>query len=344
MKKVGVIGASGYTGGELLRILAGHAQVGVAHITSRRYSGKEVHKLHPNLRGALDMEFEDLSVSAVAKDCDLVFTPVPHGAAMDIVPQLLEGGTKVVDLSGDFRFRDVSIYERYYSIKHKHPEIKAVYGLPEFHRQEIKKARLVANPGCYPTTTVLGLAPIVKAGIIEPNRIVADSKSGVSGAGASASTTTHFCIADESVLAYNTTAHRHMPEIEQELSSFDANIRVSFVPHLVPVIRGISTTIHCFLNANRSEEEIRKLYEKFYGGEPFVRILDVGEVPRLSAVRGSNFNDIGCFKIDEERDRVVIVSACDNLVKGAAGQAVQNMNLMLSFGETCGLESIALHP
>jgi N-acetyl-gamma-glutamyl-phosphate reductase len=344
MKKVGVIGASGYSGGELLRILAGHEGVELAHITSRKYSGEKVHGRHPNLRGVLDLEFEDLSENAVAGDCDLVFTATPHGASMEIVPKLLDRGAKVVDLSGDFRFKDVSIYEKYYGREHGHPEIQAAYGLPELHREEIKKAMLVANPGCYPTAAILGLAPVVNAGAIEGDRIVADAKSGVSGAGASPSTSTHFCMANESVLAYNTTAHRHMPEIEQELSSFEKGVKVSFVPHLVPVNRGISITLHCFLKSDKNEEEIRNLYEKFYEGESFVRVLDVGEVPRFSAVRGSNFNDIGCFKIDEERNRLIVVSASDNLVKGAAGQAVQNMNLMLGFKETLGLESIGLHP
>jgi N-acetyl-gamma-glutamyl-phosphate reductase len=344
MKKVGIIGASGYSGAELLRILARHDSVEIVHATSRRFSKKAVHEIHPNLRGVMDMIFEDLSEEEIANDCDLVFTATPHKASMRIVPPILEKGTKVVDLSGDFRFKDVSIYEKYYETKHERPEINAVYGLPELHRSEIKKANLVANPGCYPTTAILGLAPVVKQGVVEVDRIVADSKSGMSGAGAALSVNTHFCMANESVLPYNTTFHRHMPEIEQELSYFNSNTKISFVPHLVPVNRGISTTLHCFLSDRTSEEEIRYLYKDFYSGEPFVRILDVGEIPRLSAVRGSNFNDIGCFKIDEDRDRLIIVSASDNLVKGAAGQAVQNMNLMLGFKETSGLSALGLHP
>ncbi|RMF90906.1 MAG: N-acetyl-gamma-glutamyl-phosphate reductase [Methanobacteriota archaeon] len=344
MKRVGVIGASGYSGGELLRILAGHGGVEIAHAISRSHSGRKVHELHPNLRGVLGIEFEDLPPEEVAGDCDLLFTAVPHGAAMDIAPRALDAGAMVVDLSGDFRFKDTSVYERYYGIDHSCPEVKAVYGLPELHREEIKKARFVANPGCYPTATILGLAPLIKEGIIENERIVADAKSGVSGAGASPSATTHFCMANESVLAYSPAAHRHLPEIEQELSSLGGSVKVSFVPHLVPVNRGISVTLHCFLRKGQSEEGVRRLYERFYEKEPFIRVLDVGEVPRLSAVRGSNFNDIGCFRVDMERGRLIVVSASDNLVKGAAGQAVQNMNLMLGFEETRGLRSIALHP
>jgi N-acetyl-gamma-glutamyl-phosphate reductase len=344
MIKVGIIGASGYSGGELLRILASHPDAEVAYATSRSNENKKISAVHPNLKGLLDIRFCDPLPDDVASYCDLVFTATPHKTSMKIVPILLENGSKVVDLSGDFRFRDISTYERYYETKHEHPEIKAVYGLPELHRKEIKKARLVANPGCYPTTCILGLIPAVKAGILEVDRIVADAKSGVTGAGASPSLTTHFCMANESVLAYNTTSHRHMPEIEQELRAFDSRVKVSFVPHLVPLNRGISTTLHCFLSEKKGDEDVRALYKEFYENEAFVRVLEVGETPKLSAVRGSNFNDIGCFKIDEERNRLIIVSASDNLVKGASGQAVQNMNLMLNLKETSGLDAIGLHP
>jgi N-acetyl-gamma-glutamyl-phosphate reductase len=344
MTRVGVVGASGYSGGELLRILARHPKVEVVRATSRRYSNQMVHVVHPNLRGILDLKFEDPEPARIGRDCDLVFTATPHKTSMEIVPKLLDGGGKVVDLSGDFRFNDISTYEKYYGIKHIAPDIKGVYGLPEIHREEIKKANLVANPGCYPTTCILGLAPLLKEGVIEVDRIAADSKSGITGAGASPSTSTHFCLTNESILAYKTTSHRHLPEIEQELSNFQKGVKISFVPHLVPINRGITTTLHCFLSLSKSEKEIKSFYDKFFGNEPFIRVLDVGEVPRLSSVRGSNFNDIGCFKIDEERDRLIIVSAQDNLVKGASGQAVQNMNLMLGFDETLGLEAIGLSP
>jgi N-acetyl-gamma-glutamyl-phosphate reductase len=292
----------------------------------------------------LDTVFVDASAEEVAEGSDLVFTATPHRASMKIVPRLRKSGAKVVDLSGDFRFSDVSVYERYYGAAHEHPDIKAVYGLPELHRKEIKKADLVANPGCYPTTCILGLAPAVKAGLVDSERITADAKSGVSGAGASPNESTHFCVANESVTAYNPTGHRHMPEIEQELRAFDPSVRVSFVPHLVPVNRGLTSTLHCFLKKDTSEEEVRAAYSDFYRDAPFVRVLGVGEVPRLSAVRGSNYLDIGCFKIDEERNRLIIVSACDNLIKGAAGQAVQNMNIMLGYEETTGLKAVGLHP
>ena len=344
MVKVGIVGASGYTGGELLRILARHPEVEIACITSRKHAGKPVHKVHPNLRGVLDLSFENITYESVAERCDFVFCATPHGVSMEVVPTLLEHGARVVDLSGDFRFEDVAVYERYYGKKHAAPGIKAVYGLPELHREEIRRAKLVANPGCYPTAIILGLVPLLKAKAIDPSRIVADAKSGISGAGNKPRETTHFPNAAESVLAYKVTTHQHLPEIEQELRRISGEARVSFVPHIVPVIRGLTATLHCFLTESMPPEEVRKLYADFYSREPFVRVLDVGEVPRLSAVRGSNFADIGSFAVDEERQRCIVIAAIDNLVKGASGQAVQNMNIMLGFREEEGLEGIGIHP
>ncbi len=344
MKKVGVIGGSGYSGGELLRILARHPDVDITHTTSRRFKGKKVSELHPNLREVLDLKFLDVPSEEVGKTCDIVFTAVPHGAAMDIVPKVLKSRARVIDLSGDFRFKDLNLYERYYNMKHSHPEIKGIYGLSELYREMIKDTDLVANPGCYPTSSILALLPLIKENLIDHHFIVADAKSGVSGAGATLSEKTHFCSASESISAYGVTSHRHMPEIEEQLSKFGKGVKVSFVPHLVPLIRGISITLHCKITEQIAEEEVYDIFVDFYKDEPFIRVLDVGEVPRLSAVRGSNFNDIGCFKIDKERGMLIVVSACDNLVKGAAGQAVQNMNIMLGFKETSGLELIGIHP
>ncbi len=342
--KVGIIGASGYTGGELLRLLASHKECEISCVTSRTFAGKSAAAVHPNLRGILDLKFENPDVEAVASHSDFVFAATPHGASMKIVPALLKKGVKVVDLSGDFRFKDIATYEKYYKLKHECPEIKAAYGLPELHRAEIKKAKLVANPGCYPTGAILALAPIVKAGLIDAEKIAVDAKSGVSGAGAEPTHTVHYASAAESVLPYRLVQHRHAPEIEQELRNFDPATKISFVPHLVPVIRGIETTIHCFLKREVSGERVRNLYSEFYKNEPFVRVLGAGEVPRLSAVRGSNYADIGGFEVDEERGRIIIVSAIDNLVKGAAGQAVQNMNIMQGFEEREGLREVAIHP
>ncbi len=340
--KVGVVGASGYTGGELLRLLAGHPECEIACATSRKFKGKNVAEAHPNLRSILKIKFEDLAPEKVASKCDFIFTATPHGTSMSTIPVFVDSGIKAVDLSGDFRFKDVKTYERYYKLKHEHPEIKAVFGLPELHRREIKKAKVVANPGCYAACVILGLAPLVKENIAEI--IAVDAKSGISGAGAGPTQRTHYPLTAESVLPYSVAAHRHLPEIEQELQVLNRKINISFVPHLVPVIRGISATMHCFLRRGMDGERLRTLYENFYRNEPFVRILNAGEMPRMSAVRGSNYIDIGCFEVDEERKRAIVVAVLDNLVKGAAGQAVQNMNIMQGFGETAGLKCAALHP
>lgn len=338
------MGASGYTGGELLRLLASHEECEVACATSRQSKGKKIQEIHPHLRGILGLTFEDLTPEEVASRADFVFTATPHGASMEIVPRLMEQGVKVADLSGDFRFEDVKVYEEYYGVKHAHPGVKAVFGLPELYREKIRKAKLVANPGCYPTSVILGLVPLLKAGMIEPQRIVADSKSGVSGAGAAPKQGTHFCMAEESITPYKLVGHRHLPEMEQELRKFNSEVKLSFVPHLVPVIRGISTTLHCFLRKRCTSTEVRGLYEKFYRKEAFVRVLGEGEIPRMSAVRGTNYVDIGGFDVDPERERVVVVSALDNLVKGASGQAVQNMNIMMGYNETLGLRQVGVHP
>jgi N-acetyl-gamma-glutamyl-phosphate reductase len=342
--KVGVVGASGYTGGELLRILSGHPECEVVCATSRSLAGKNITHAHPNLRGFLDLKFEDLSGPEVASRCDFIFTAMPHGASMKIVPQLLVNGAKVVDLSGDFRFRDVLLYEKYYKVHHEHPEVKAVYGLPELHREEIAGAELVANPGCYPVGAILGLAPIVGESLVINDRIVVDSKSGISGAGAKPGQKTHFATTAESVLAYNASSHRHLPEIEQELKALAGDVKISFVPHLVPVVRGISTTIHMFLKKDVAGEDIQKLYANFYAKEPFVRVLGAGEVPHLGGVRGSNYIDIGCFEVDSERWRCVITTVIDNLIKGAAGNAVQNMNIMMGYEETMGIHEAGVYP
>lgn len=344
--KVSIVGGSGYTGGELLRILARHSRVEIAHCTSRKNKGEKVYRLHSNLRGFLDLAFEDVAIEEIARDSDAVFLATPHGASMEHVKKLFEINYKgkIIDLSGDFRFKDTATYEKYYKNKHIAPEIKAVYGLPELHREEIKKAKLVANPGCYATAGILGAAPILKYSFAESDKIVIDAKSGVSGAGAEPNERVHFCSVNEEFTAYNTAKHRHMPEIEQEVRAFDKSAKIAFVPHLAPWNRGISATIHIFLKKKAGSEEIKKAYEEFYGKEKFVRILNAGETPKLSSVRGTNFIDIGCFEVDEERKRAVIVAALDNLAKGASAQAVQNMNLMFNLAEDEGLENIGLYP
>ena len=274
-------------------------------------------------------------------DSDFVFCATPHGASMKIVPELYEKGIKIIDLSGDYRFEDLNTYEEWYNLEHT-GKLDAVYGLPELHREDIKKAKLVANPGCFPTGSILALAPLVKEDLIE-DRIIVDSKTGVSGAGVNPSETTHFPNVNENISPYKITTHRHSPEIEKELEKLtNKNIKLSFTPHLAPITRGILTTAHTFLKEDVSREQIIDVYERFYKNEPFVRIFDEG-APTLTGVRGSNFCDIGGFEVDRH-GRLVVVSAIDNLVKGASGQAVHNMNLMAGFDETESLLYGGLKP
>ncbi|MHC1631934.1 MAG: N-acetyl-gamma-glutamyl-phosphate reductase [Methanotrichaceae archaeon] len=334
MIEIGIIGGSGYTGGELLRLLSTHPEAKAVCITSRRLAGTPVEQVHPNLRGITSLSFESPSASEIADRCDVVFTAVPHGTAMDWVPDLLDAGAKVVDLSADYRLPQ-KVFEETYNMKHK-AFIKAIFGLPELH-PEVKDADLVANPGCYPTGAILAVAPLVKAGLAE--RVIFDSKSGVSGAGISPTETSHYPNIAENVKGYNLTAHRHVPEIKQELGNLSSGVKVSFTPHVVPAIRGILTTAHLLIREKLAgnipgREEISELYQEFYKDAPFVRMIS--SVPMLRNVRGSNFCDIG-FEIDGSGDRIVVLSAIDNLVKGASGQAIQNMNLIMGLDETTGL-------
>jgi N-acetyl-gamma-glutamyl-phosphate reductase len=336
MINVAIVGASGYTGGELLRILLYHPLVEVMAATSRHYAGIPVRKVHPHLQN-VDLNFENQSPADI--DADLVFTATPHGASMKIVPELVDRGLKVVDLSGDYRFDDISLYEKWYGLKHRQP-LEAVYGLPEINRGKIKRANLVANPGCFPTGAILAGLPLVKEGIAD--NIIFDSKTGVSGAGIKPTDVTHFPNCSDNVIPYAVTSHRHMPEIQEKLRSY-GKVKVSFTPHLVPVIRGILTTVHCFPSPEILPLEVWQIYTSSYKEEPFVDVVELGEVPRLSSVRGSNHCHIGCFEIDEN-GRLVIISSIDNLVKGASGQAVHNMNLMCGFPETMSLEGVGLYP
>ena len=337
MYKVAIIGASGYTGGELLRMLLNHPEVEITDITSRQYDGVPAHKIHPHIR---DSELVFNSKEPDELDADVVFTATPHGASMKIVPKILETGAKVVDLSGDYRYRDREVYEKWYGMEHTDEENEGVFGLPELYRDEIKKAKLVANPGCFPTGAILSSYPLVKNNLVD--RIVIDSKTGVSGAGVNPSSTTHYPNIADNINPYKISSHRHMSEIQQELHGFE-DVKVSFTPHLVPVIRGIQTTSHSFLIEDITTEELREFYEKEYNGEYFIKLMDEGEIPHLSSVRGSNFVHIGGFEIDET-GRVVMLSVIDNLVKGASGQAIQNMNILLGIEESAGLKHFGLHP
>ncbi|MDD5724252.1 MAG: N-acetyl-gamma-glutamyl-phosphate reductase [Syntrophales bacterium] len=345
MVKVGIYGASGYTGQELLRLLIGHPNADVVALTSRKFKGMPVSEVYPVFAGMTDLKFVDSSPQQLVPSCDVVFLALPHGEAMLVVPEFVAAGVKVIDLSADFRLRDVSVYEAWYT-KHTAVDLmeKAAYGLPELYRDDIKGSNLVANPGCYPTSIILGLAPLLREGCIDLSSIIADSKSGVSGAGRDLQLGSLFCEVNEGFKAYKIGSHRHTPEIEQELGRLaNTAIAISFTPHLVPVNRGILSTMYADLNKRVSSAEVVDIYRKFYDGEKFVRICKAGGLPNISSVRGSNICDIGCV-VDERTGRVIIVSVIDNLVKGASGQAVQNMNLMCGLPEGAGLDHISLFP
>ena len=345
MLKVGIYGASGYTGQELLRLLLRHPQAEVVALTSRRYAGVPVADIYPVFVGLTDLAFVDASPEDVAGAADIVFLALPHGVSMAVAPIFLKAGKKVIDLSADFRLHDVATYEKWYS-RHTAPDIikESVYGMPELYGDEIAKARLVANPGCYPTSVILGLAPLLKANWIDDSSIIADSKSGVSGAGREPQVGTLFCEIDGGFKAYKVGEHRHTPEMEQEISILaGCDVRISFTPHLLPITRGILSTIYATLQKDVTTAELIDLYRAFYKGKKFVRVYKAGTFPNISSVRGSNYCDIGLF-VDARTKRVIIICAIDNLVKGAAGQAIQNMNLMCGLSEDTGLTMISLFP
>ncbi len=344
MIKVGILGATGYAGSELVRLLSQHGGVELSMVTSKSYEGQKMSEVYPALRGICDLVLESPEPEMVAQKCDLVFTALPHGASKEIIPKLYALGLKIIDLSGDYRYNDPAVYELWYKQPHSSPELLAesVYGLPELHRDEIKKTRLVGNPGCYTTCSILGLAPLLAAGVIEEKNIIIDAKSGVTGAGRGLAIDYHFCECTESMKAYKVATHRHTSEIEQELSLLaGADITLSFTPHLVPMKRGIYATIYANLKAPKSREELLELYHKFYDKESFVRLYDEG-LPESNHVSGSNFVDIGLC-VDERLNRVIVISAIDNLVKGAAGQAIQNMNLVCGLPENQGLSSAGFY-
>jgi N-acetyl-gamma-glutamyl-phosphate reductase len=346
MLKAAVVGASGYTGVELIRILHNHPEVAVTSVTSEQSAGKSLSEVFPSLRGRYDKTLEPLVPEKIAEKADIVFTALPHKAAMEVVPVFLAAGKIVIDLSADYRLHDAEVYAAWYD-RHLNPELlsEAVYGLPELRRDEISAARLVANPGCYPTSIILGLLPLLKAGVIDTASIIADSKSGVSGAGRAAKVDSLYCEVNEGFKAYGVGGvHRHIPEIEQELSLLaGSKTMISFTPHLVPMDRGILSTVYALPLTSIPAAELHALYAEQYDGEPFVRVLPQGEFPSTAFVRGSNFCDIG-ITVDKRTGRIIVVSALDNLVKGAAGQAVQNMNIVCDFPETTGLELIPLYP
>ncbi len=349
--QVAVVGASGYVGGELLRLLANHPSVTITHVTSQKSAGQPLAHLFPHLKDTLNLSFESLNISNIAKQADVVFLALPHTQSIVPASELLKTGVIVIDLSADFRLRNPSDYQNWYQLDHSHPLLleQAIYGLPELHRQEISQAQLIASPGCYPTAAILQLAPLAARGLIESNSIVIDAKSGVTGAGRSPSLAYHFPEANESIQAYKIGQHRHTPEIEQELTrltqstSSPKTIEVTFTPHLVPMNRGILSTAYCQLTQPLPFDEIEAMYTTFYQDEVFVRMVSGEQAANPRHVRGSNFCDIR-ISLDSRSGRVITTAAIDNLVKGAAGQAIQAMNIRKGLPEHLGLMSAGLFP
>ena len=344
MIKVGIVGATGYTGSELVRLLYNHPDVDIRIITSESRKGALFSDVHPHFQGLADHELQPAH-KILEEDLDAVFLALPHGVSMSFVEKYTGADFRVIDLSGDFRLSAPDVYESWYAKSHTFPQgfEQAVYGLPELHREEIRRSRLVANPGCYPTSAILGLAPLVRANMIIPGQIVVDSKSGVTGAGVKAKPTTHYSNVSDNFKAYSLKHHRHTIEIEEQLSELSSNeaLQVQFTPHLLPVDRGILSTIYTQPREGVTENQLKALYAAFYKEHPFVRLRK--NPPALKDVRGSNFCDL-FVTYDERTNRIITVSVIDNLVKGAAGQAMQNMNLMFGLEETTGFTAVPLNP
>lgn len=343
MVKVGIVGGTGYTGVELLRLLASHEQAEVVAITSRAECGRRLDDMFPNLRGLYDLAFSEPDVQQLAT-CDVVFFATPHNVAMKLVPELLSADARVVDLSADYRIRDAALWSHWYGEPHTSPELlaEAVYGLPEINRAAIACARLVACPGCYPTSVQLGLIPLLARQLVDPGHLIASSASGVSGAGRQARVDNLLSEVADSFKAYSVGGHRHLPEIEQGLSDVAGQaVQVTFVPHLLPMVRGIHSTLYAQLHPGA--EDLQALYEGWYADEPFVDVLPAGMFPQTRTVKGANRCQISIM-VPQQRDTVVVMSAIDNLVKGASGQAVQNMNIMLGLPEDTGLQQVGLLP
>lgn len=343
MIRVGIVGATGYAGAELVRILSRHPEVDIRVITSRQYAGIPFSQVFPALKGIVDLPCSEYALDLFIENVDVVYTALPHKLPMAFAPELIAGQIKVIDLSADFRFRDVSVYEKHYQ-PHTAAALSesAVYGLCEVNAETIRNASLIGNPGCYPTSMLLPLIPLIQSDMVDTESIIVDAKSGVSGAGRSVSLGTHFCEVNEAFKAYKVADHRHIPEMEEKLSiAAGKPVRITFVPHLVPMTRGMLTTIYARLPRQITDADVRDCLKQFYQGRCFVRICEEGRFPDVSHVKTTNFCDIG-LKIDARNNRIVLVSAIDNLVKGAAGQAVQNMNIMLGIDEKTGLDNTPL--
>lgn len=346
MIKAGIIGATGYAGAELVRLLLGHKEVEIKWYGSRSYVDQAYASVYQNMFQLVDEKCLDDNMEAMADQVDVIFTATPQGLCASLVNENILNKVKIIDLSADFRIKDVNVYEKWYGIEHKAPQYieEAVYGLCEVNREKIKQARIIANPGCYPTCSFLSIYPCVKEGLIDPNTIIIDAKSGTSGAGRGAKVPNLFCEVNENMKAYGVASHRHTPEIEEQLGyASGENVTISFTPHLVPMNRGILATEYATLKKDVTGEEVKAIYDKYYADEKFVRVLGEGVCPETKWVEGSNYVDIG-FKLDPRTNRIVMMGAIDNLVKGAAGQAVQNMNLLFGLPESEGLELVPMFP
>ena len=346
MIKAGIIGATGYAGAELVRLLAGHKDVDIVWYGSRSYINDNYANVYRNFCKIVDARCLDDNLGELADQADVIFTATPQGFLASVLTEEILEKTKVIDLSADFRIKDVAVYEKWYGIEHKSPQFlaEAVYGLCEINREKIRGARLVANPGCYTTCSILTAYPLAREGLIDMDTLIVDAKSGTSGAGRGAKVPNLFCEVNENIKAYGVATHRHTPEIEEQLGyAAGQPVTLSFTPHLVPMNRGILATEYASLKEMVSWEEVKKIYEKYYGKETFIRVLDQGVCPETKWVEGSNYVDIG-FQIDPRTGRIILMGAIDNLVKGAAGQAVQNMNLLFGLPETQGLELVPMFP
>lgn len=346
MIKVGIIGSTGYAGNELVRLLMQRKDVEIVWYGSRSYIDEKYASVYRNMFEVVDASCLDDNMEELAKQADVIFTATPQGLCASLVTEEILKQTKIIDLSADFRIKDVATYENWYGITHKSPQFikEAVYGLCEINREQVKKARIVANPGCYPTCTTLSIYPLLKEGLIDPNTIIVDAKSGTSGAGRGAKVNNLYCEVNENIKAYGVATHRHTPEIEEQLGyAAGTELRINFTPHLVPMNRGILITAYASLTKEVSYEEVKAIYDRYYSKEKFVRVLEKDVCPETRWVEGSNYVDVN-FKIDPRTKRIIMMGAMDNLVKGAAGQAVQNMNLMFGLPEATGLEQVPMFP
>lgn len=343
--KVSIIGATGYTGGELLRILAGHPEAELLYLTSESQTGVSIDAVYPHLRPYYEQQLISIDqLDRIVHDSDFVFVALPHGHAMAVGKAALANNARVIDLGADYRFKDCAVYEQWYKVKHNHSNAEAVYGLTELNRDQVRNAAIVGNPGCFTTASILALAPLVKHNLVELNSIIVDAKSGVSGAGRGLSLNTHFSETFENLKAYNIAGHRHTPEIEQALTELaQGQVIISFTPHLVPMTRGILSTCYAKLRGGVTVDDVSSAFQAMYNGEFFIRLLGAGGYPATKQTRGSNFCDLG-WHIDSRTGRVIVVAAIDNLVKGAAGQAVQNFNVMAGLDERTGLLLPPLYP